>query len=126
MSDFSKELCYVMHKFVSEHIDDIKVPITSLSDGYWKSYDAMLKSIKRNANDAGWALCELCTWGFDSDYAESCFVADRYETKEGFDEEIFKITDRSGKNRYFKVDAQNNWTPIEVKKVLKLVEIWEE
>ena len=60
-------------------------------------------------------------------YALEDFTAE-YVDDEGYDVEIFKIVDRQGRDRYFKIDATKDWMPTEVIRVSKMVEIisWEE
>lgn len=127
MKDFNKEFCFVMHKFVSERINELKRPASSMSDT-WKSEKDMLNAIKNNVNDAGWALCELCYWGLSVNYTRRCFLLDEYEDEDELEVKIYWFADRDGRDRYFKIDEPNEWMPIEVQKVTKMVEVtlWEE
>lgn len=127
MKDFNKEFCFVMHEFVSERIDELKRPASTMSDT-WKSEEDMLNAIKSNVSDAGWALCELCYWGLSTNYARICFLVDEYEDEDGFDVNIYWFADRDGKDRFFKIDEPNEWKPIEVQRVTKMVEVtlWKE
>lgn len=121
MKKIGKVLCEEMHRFVSLHID--KLEKTPCDLGEWKNEKAMLRSIKNNPTDAGWALCELLTIGMDKDYTNS-YVFDKFVNEAGYDVEIFKIIDSSGKERYFKINC-DDYTPIEVKKVPKTVYVWQ-
>lgn len=121
MKKIDKVLCEGMHKFVSLHIDKLEKAPYDL--GEWKNEQAMLRSIKNNVCDAGWALCELLTIGMDKDYTSS-YVFDEFVDEDGYDVEIFKIIDSSGKDRYFKINY-DDYTPIEVKKVPKTVYVWQ-
>lgn len=127
MKDFNKEFCFVMHKFVSERINELTRPASKLSDD-WKNEKDMLKAIKSNVEDAGWALCELCYWGFIPNYTRRYFLVDEYKDEDGFDVNIYRFADRNGKDRYFKIDEPNRYMPIEVQRVTKMVEVtlWEE
>ena len=57
MRDIVKELCYFMHKFVSEHIEELRRPPYEITD--YKNEKQMLSAIKKNEEDAVWALTEL-------------------------------------------------------------------
>lgn len=126
MRDLNKELCYVMHKFVSEHIGNIRTKANKMCDE-WKDHTRMLKDIKKDAKIASWALYQLCTSDMDKDYTSEMFSFDKYIDANDYEVEIFKIVDRSGKERYFKIDYKND-LPIEVKRKTKMVEIsfWED
>lgn len=123
MKDIVKELCYFMHKFVSEHIEELKWPPCKIT--YCKNEKQLLSAIKKNEMDALWALTELCLWGLGDNYTK-LFVADSYEDEDGILVEIFEFVDRAGKRRCFKVNYPD-WTIQEVKRVTKMVEItvWE-
>lgn len=120
MRDFNKELCYVMHKFMSEHIDELQRPIEYYGD--WKDRKGLLNSIKRNAIDAAWALTELCRFDLARNH-ELDFLVERID-EDGLDIGIYKIVDRDNKERFFKVNFEDyDPIPIEVKRVTKMVEI---
>jgi hypothetical protein len=57
MKDLNKIICNTMHKFVNEHIDEVKDSYSNL--GFKDSVD-MLNQIKNNIETAIWALTELC------------------------------------------------------------------
>jgi hypothetical protein len=124
MRDFNKELCYVMHKLMQEHIGELQRPIEFYGD--WKDEKALLNSIKRNVVDAVWALTELCRYDLARNH-ELDFLVERID-EDGFDIGIYKIVDRDNKERFFKVIIEDyEAIPIEVKRVTKMVEIttWE-
>lgn len=122
MRNINNELCYAMHKFVSEHLDDMTHK--SWACGYEDDND-MLQSVRSNVEDAIWALDELCRWGMRDDYAKQYFIVDMI-IDNGVELDIFKIQDRDGNNRYFKLDYVKE-SIVEVQKVTKLVQVdcWE-
>ncbi len=123
MRNIKQELCYFMHKFVSEHIEELRRPPYEITD--YKNEKQMLSAIKKNEEDAVWALTELCSWGLGDNFTK-LFVADSYEDEDGILIEIFEFVDRAGKRRCFKVNYPD-WTIKEVKKVTKMIEVtvWE-
>lgn len=98
MKDLNKELCKVMHKFVKEHIDEVKDSYSNL--GFKDSAD-MLKQIKHNIEVAVWSLMELLDWGLSKNYRMD-FLYEAYATDN--DEDVYLIKDSDGKKRFFVVD----------------------
>lgn len=98
MKDLNKELCKVMHKFVKEHIDEVKDSYSNL--GFKDSSD-MLKQIKGNIEVAIWSLMELLDWGLAKNYRID-FLYEAYATDN--DEDVYLIKDSDGKKRFFVVD----------------------
>lgn len=126
MADIKEELCYAMHKFVKEHIDEMNLPASDFCDE-WKNEKQMLRDIRKNYQDAIWALSELLTWGFHKDYCSELFLVCTYEDEEGYDRDICKIVDRKGRERFFKC-FYPECVVVEIKQVTKMVErtFWEE
>lgn len=98
MKDLNKELCKVMHKFVKEHIDEVK---DSYSDLGFKDSSDMLKQIKCNVEVAVWSLFELLDWGVSKNYRMD-FLYEACATNN--DEDVYLIKDSNGKKRFFVVD----------------------
>lgn len=98
MKNLEKELCKVMHKFVKEHIDEVKDSYSNL--GFKDSSD-MLKQIKSNIEVAIWSLMELLDWGLAKNYRMD-FLYEAYATDN--DDNVYLIKDSDGKKRFFVVD----------------------
>ena len=132
MQDIKQALCSAMYRFVSDKISGLKPRTWGQEDWYgFNDKDDMINSIKTNWQDAAWAMTELCHWGFEKMYYNSCFVvcnlADDFETP------IHCVVDDDGNKRYFKLEYSSNTDAlfdsiIEVNRVVKLVEriVWEE
>lgn len=103
-----KELCKVMHKFVSEHIDEVTDSYDSL--GFKNSAD-MLKQIKSDVKVAVWALMELLDWGLAKNYRMD-FLYQAYDTDD--DADVYCIEDSGNKKRFFIIDCEE-MIPYEVK-----------
>lgn len=134
MQDIKQALCSAMYRFVSDNIKNLKC-----SDGHHVScygFDNeanMLECIKTDWQDAGWALTELCEWGFNKNYRAWLFVADTLA--DDYDTPIYCIVDDDGNKRYVYftypkgLNATQFFSDIhEVKRTVKLVEqvVWEE
>lgn len=126
MRDIKEELCYAMHKFVKEHIGEIECEPSSMCDE-WKNEKQMLRDIRKDYKCAVWALGELLTNWMGKDYCTELFVVNKYEDEEGYEQEICRIVDRRGKERYFRPIYPDE-DVVEVKPVTKMVEVtfWEE
>ena len=126
MTSIKEELCYAMHKFVKEHLDEMTHWPSHFCDD-WKSSKLMLRDIRKDYKCAVWALGELLTNYMERDYRTELFVVHRYVDEEGYDQEICRIKDRKGKERYFRPIYPDE-DLVEVKNVVKLVEqtFWEE
>jgi hypothetical protein len=121
MRKLGKEICLVIHDWLSDHINELKSPILALSDE-WKNTKEMLASIKKREEDALWALTELFRWGMGDDY-EKEFIVDRETLDDGEEVPIYTIADRDGNLRYFRVDFTDTWRAIEVRFETRLVEV---
>lgn len=117
-----RELCRVMHKFVKEHINEVKESYSTLG---FKNEKDMLSQIKSNYKIAIWALTELLDWGMRTKHTRD-FIFETFE-KDGFDVIVYKIVDKTGKSRFFTHDWGSESIK-EVKAKIKLVEVrtWEE
>lgn len=116
MKDLNKELCKVMHKFVKEHIDEVKDSYSNL--GFKNSSD-MLKQIKCNVEVAVWSLFELLDWGLSKNYRMD-FLYEAYATNN--DEDVYLIKDSDGKKRFFVVDY-DEMRPFEVEQKKEKIEV---
>lgn len=116
MKDLNKELCKVMHKFVKEHIDEVKDSYSNL--GFKDSTD-MLKQIKGNIEVAIWSLMELLDWGLAKNYRID-FLYEAYATDN--DEDVYLIKDSDGKKRFFVVDY-DEMRPFEVEQKKEKIEV---
>lgn len=116
MKDLNKELCKVMHKFVKEHIDEVKDSYSNL--GFKNSAD-MLKQIKNNVEAAVWSLMELLDWGLAKNYRMD-FLYEAYATDN--DEDVYLIKDSDGKKRFFVVDY-DEMRPFEVEQKKEKIEV---
>jgi hypothetical protein len=134
MQDIKQALCSAMYRFVSDKISELK-PRDSFSSPWYGFKDKadMMNSIKTNWNDAAWALTELCHWGFEKMYYNSCFVVDNLS--DDFETPIHCIVDDDGNKRYFRLEYSSDISNdelfdsiIEVNRTVKLVEqvVWEE
>jgi hypothetical protein len=132
MQDIKQALCSAMYRFVGDKINELKPRTWGQEDWYgFKDKSDMMTSIKTNWQDAAWALTELCHWGFDKMYYNSCFVVDNLSDE--FETPIHCIVDDDGNKRYFKLEYSSNRDElfssiIEIARVVKLVEqvVWEE
>jgi hypothetical protein len=132
MQDIKQALCSAMYRFVSDKINELKPRTWGQEDWYgFKDKADMMNSIKTNWQDAGWALTELCHWGFDKMYYNSCFVVDNLNDE--FETPIHCIVDEDGNKRYFTLTYNSTMAELfdtitEVSRVVKLVEqvVWEE
>lgn len=100
MKNLEKELCKAMHKFVSEHIDEVTVSYDSL--GFKDSAD-MLKQIESDVKVAIWALMELLDWGLAKNYRMD-FLYQAYATDD--DADVYCIEDSGNKKRFFIFDCE--------------------
>lgn len=116
MKKLEKELCKVMHKFVKEHIDEVKDSYSNL--GFKNSSD-MLKQIKGNVEVAVWSLFELLDWGLSKNYRVD-FLYEAYATNN--DEDVYLIKDSDGKKRFFVVDY-DEMRPFEVEQKKEKIEV---
>ena len=116
MKNLEKELCKVMHKFVKEHIDEVKDSYSNL--GFKDSVD-MLKQIKGNIEVAVWSLFELLDWGLSKNYRVD-FLYEAYATNN--DEDVYLIKDSDGKKRFFVVDY-DEMRPFEVEQKKEKIEV---
>lgn len=116
MKNLEKELCKVMHKFVKEHIDEVKDSYSNL--GFKNSSD-MLKQIKCNVEVAVWSLFELLDWGLSKNYRMD-FLYEAYATDN--DEDVYLIKDSDGKKRFFVVDY-DEMRPFEVEQKKEKIEV---
>jgi len=132
--DIKELLCFEIHKFVKEHIDEVenKKNFWDKNQTYdelgFKNRSDMLEQIKENPEIAFWALTELMVWGMSkthdkrvTDYCFLLFVAD--EDDDG--NVVYKIGGR------FFVASHRHKKPFvikEVKKVTKLIKVntWED
>lgn len=132
--DIKELLCFVIHKFVKEHIDEVenKKNFWDVNQTYdelgFKNRSDMLEQIKENPEIAFWALTELMVWGMSkthdkraTDYCFLLFVAD----DDGDGNVVYKIGDR------FFVASHRHKEPFiikEVRKVTKLIKVntWED
>lgn len=134
MQNIKQALCSAMYRFVIVKIDELKPRTWGQEDWFgFKDKADMMNSIKTNWEDAGWALTELCAWGFDKNYRVWLFVADTLDDE--YDTPIYRIIDDDGNNRYVyftypdKPSATQFFSDIhEVTRTVKLVEqvVWEE
>lgn len=110
-----------MHKFVNEHIDEVKDSYSNL--GFKDSVD-MLNQIKNNIETAIWALTELCYWGLKTNYVKMYFLYDEthWDIFEGGEQSVYTLKLVSGHDVYFIIDTKK-MLPIEVKSYTKVVEI---
>lgn len=110
-----------MHKFVNEHIDEVKDSYSNL--GFKDSVD-MLNQIKNNIETAIWALTELCYWGLKTNYVKMYFLYDEtyWDIFEGGEQSVYTLKLVSGHDVYFIIDTKKI-LPIEVKSYMKVVEI---
>lgn len=132
MQDIKQALCSAMYRFVSDKITELKPRSWGQEDWFgFKNKDDMMSSIKTNWEDAGWALTELCEWGFNKNYRELVFVAGTLDDE--YDTLIYCIVDDDGNKRYFRFEYSSKFDAlfdriIEINRVVKLVEkiVWEE
>jgi hypothetical protein len=132
MQDIKQALCSAMYRFVSDKINELK-PRTWGEAWYgFKDKADMMTSIKTNWEDAGWALTELCQWGFNKNYRVCLFVADTLDDE--YDTPIYCIVDDDGNKRYVYFTYPNGSSATqffsdihEVTRTAKLVEqvVWE-
>lgn len=116
MKNFEKELCKVMHNFVSEHINEVTDSYANL--GFKDSAD-MLKQIKGDVKVAVWALMELLDWGLAKNYRMD-FLYQAYATDD--DADVYCIEDSGNKKRFFVIDCEE-MLPYEVKAKKMKVEV---
>lgn len=116
MKDLNKEVCKVMHKFVKEHIDEVKDSYSNL--GFKDSSD-MLKQIKGDVEVAVWSLLELLDWGLSKNYKMK-FLYEAYATDN--DKDVYLIKDSDGKKRFFVVDY-DEMRPFEVEQKKEKIEV---
>lgn len=132
MQDIKQALCSAMYRFVSDKITELKPRSWGREDWFgFKDKNDMMNSIKTNWEDAGWALTELCQWGFNKNYRVLLFVADTLDDE--YETPIYCIVDDDGNKRYFRLGYSSGLEAffdfiIEVNRVVKLVEkvVWEE
>jgi hypothetical protein len=113
MIPIEQHLCNTIHRFVKEHLSEIKDSYDSLG---FKDEKDMLKQIKNNWETAFWAMTELCAWGMKGNYL------DLFLATEGEDYNIYGIDGRYIKKPYFEDGI------VEVKQVVKTIKVigWEE
>ena len=132
MQDIKQALCSAMYRFMIVMIDELKPRTWGQEDWFgFKDKADIMNSIKTNWEDAGWALTELCGWGFNKNYRAWLFVADILD--DGYDTSIYCIVDDDGNKRYFRFELSSKHDAlfddiIEVNRTVKLVEqvVWEE
>lgn len=135
MQDIKQALCSAMYRFVSDKINELKPRTWGQEDWFgFKDKADMMNSIKTDWQDAGWALTELCDWGFKDNYRSALFVVDKFD--DDFETPIYCIVDDDSNNRYIYFEyphlsesATQFFSAIhEVKRTVKLVEqvVWEE
>lgn len=134
MDDIKQALCSAMYRFVSDNIKNLKRDDRYRVDWYGFDNEAhMLKCIKTDWQDAGWALTELCDWGFKDNYRSALFVVDKFD--DDSETPIYCIVDDDGNTRYvyFTYPNEPNATQFfsaihEVKRTVKVVEqvVWVE
>lgn len=132
MQDIKQALCSAMYRFVSDKINELKPRTWGQEDWFgFKDKADMMNSIKTNWEDAGWALTELCDWGFNKNYRAWLFLADTLGDE--YDTPIYCIVDDDSNKRYFRLEYSSKHHAlfddiIEVNRVVKLVEqiVWEE
>ena len=101
MKDINKELCKYMHKFVSEHLNEITDSYEYL--GFKDSRD-MLKQIKSDVTVATWAISELVIHFMHPNYHDKFYATEEYF--------IFQFEDSEGNIRYFTIQDEY---PVEIK-----------
>jgi hypothetical protein len=124
MSDIKEELCYAMHKFVKEHISEMIKPASELCDE-WKNEAQMLRDIRKDYRCAVWALGELLTNYMSNDYCSELFVVDRYVDDDDYEQEICRIIDRKGRERYIRPIYPDE-DVVEVELGTKVVNVWKD
>lgn len=113
MIPIEQHLCNTMHRFVKEHLSEIKDSYDSLD---FKDEKDMLKQIKTDWQIAFWSLIELCAWGMKEKYLDEFLVSEA----EGYN--VYKIGNRFFKKPYFEDGI------VEVKQTVKTIKVldWEE
>ncbi len=103
----------MMHRFVKEHLSEIKYTYENLG---FKDEKDMLNAIKVDWQTAWWALTELCAWGMKENYLSLFLVyeSDNYN--------VYGIGGRFFKNPYHEDGI------VEVKLIVKTIKVidWEE
>lgn len=113
MIPIKQHICNTMHRFVKEHLSEIKDTYENL--GFSNERD-MLNSIKTDWQTAWWALTELCAWGMTKNHLDEFLVS------EAENYNIYKVG-----NRFFKKPYHEDGI-VEVKQVVKTIKVldWEE
>lgn len=113
MIPIEQHLCRMTHRFVKEHLSEIKDTYKNLG---FKDEKDMLKQIKTDWHTAWWTLTELCAWGMKENYLTLFLVykSDNYN--------VYGIGGRFFKNPYHEDGI------VEVKQIVKTIKVidWEE